>query len=186
MKFASVTRNLAVLAVAGLVPVAFASGSSRDHASVQKEAVKLIAVIEDASKMISYHTNTLASFAGTLNYSRDTHVHYLEKIKEQINNRLRPAAVRLAAIQPQLPDWKQDNIDRILAAARALAQDTNAAITVKVNTSPLLSGVNPEYRKLLARMSTSATDLSKTSDAAGSYVAARMKAADVGVSVPGL
>ena len=91
---------------------------------------------------------------------------------------------RLNEIQPQLPEWKQQSIEKMLESAKALAADTNTAILTKndAGTKPL--AMNADYKELLTRIYGHAEDLVKTSDAAGTYAAARLKAAEAGVKVP--
>jgi hypothetical protein len=46
--------------------------------------------------------------------------------------------------QPQLPDWKQRAVDRMLGAAKALAADTNDAILAKNDAGPAPPMMNAE------------------------------------------
>ena len=118
--------------------------------------------------------------------SHGTHHDYLNRMKSQVNEELQPALVRLAEIQPELPEWKQTVIDTMLDSARNLAVNLNGAIVSKKDAGPMLTPLNAEYRDLIERVTDHAEALVKTSDAAGDYAAAETKAAEAGIEVPGL
>ena len=91
---------------------------------------------------------------------------------------------RLNEIQPELPEWKQQSIDKMMTAAQALAADTQAAIVEKNENGTVPMVMNTEYRDLISRIEEHASSLVRTSDAAGDYAAARLKAMEVGVKIP--
>jgi hypothetical protein len=109
---------------------------------------------------------------------------HLSKIRDLVNDGLQPALTRLTEIQPQLPDGKQQSIDRMLEAAQTLAADTNDAILTKNESGAVPPALNAEYKNLLERIDQHAEFLVKTSEAAGDYTSARRKAHQAGLLVP--
>jgi hypothetical protein len=173
-----------MLAVAALLPSAFAGSPTAEQVQLHKEGLQLIRQVEEAARDVRYNAGRLNSFTSTNLISKWTHLHHLDEIKSLVNEGLRPAMARLTEIQPQLPEWKQQSIDKMLAAARALAADTESAILSKNDAGAVPPVLNAEYKALVNRMYAHAEALVKTSDAAGTYAAARLKAAEAGVSVP--
>jgi hypothetical protein len=182
MKNASITRRLSLLAVVGLLPAGLVADNN--SAQMQKEGIQLIRQVEEVARDVRYNAQRLNSFAKDIQLSKWTHYHHLEQIKGLVNDGLRPALTRLVQIQPQLPDWKQESIDRMFEAARTLAADTNSAILTKNDAGVVPPALNTEYHDLIARINEHAEILVKTSDAAGTYAAARLKADEAGVKVP--
>lgn len=72
----------------------------------------------------------------------------------------------------------------MLDAAKTLAADTNSAILTKNDAGTVPPAMNAEYKDLVTRIYEHAETLVKTSDAAGTYASARLKAAEAGVKVP--
>ena len=72
----------------------------------------------------------------------------------------------------------------MLDAAKTLAADTNSAILAKNENRNIPPAMNTEYKELVTRIHEHAENLVKTSDAAGTYASARLKAAEAGVKVP--
>jgi hypothetical protein len=101
-----------------------------------------------------------------------------------VNEGVQPAPTRLTEIRPQLPGWKQQSVEKLFDAAKALAADTSSAILTKNETGTTPLAINAEYKSLVAKMYEHADALVKTSDAAGTYAMARMKASEVGLQVP--
>ncbi|SRR5579883_326042 len=133
---------------------------------------------------VSYHADRLNSFTRSMQISKWTHVHHLDQVKSRVNEGLRPALARLEEIQPQLPEWKQEAIDKMIEASKALAADTNDAILAKNEAGTTPPAMNPEYKGLVARLDAHSKVLVTTSDAAGAYAAARLKAHEAGIEVP--
>jgi hypothetical protein len=173
-----------MLAVLGLAPAATFTAQASHHLAEQKEAVELMRQLEEVGRDVRYHAGRLNSFGSSLLTSRWTYLHHMEQIKSLMNDGLRPALTRLAELQPHLPEWKHQSIDKMLEAAKALAADTNAAILTKNNAGPAPLAMNAEYRALVNQMYQHAVVLVKTSDAAATYATARMKAAGAGVKTP--
>lgn len=184
MKSLSIARRVSMAAVLGLLPAAFASAEMKNQTATMKEGVQLIGQLEEVARDVRYNAERLVSFKTTMQISRWTHVHHLDQIKSLINEGLRPALDRLTEIQPELPSWKQQSIDTMLDAARTLAADTQAAFFAKKEAGALPPAMNPEYRELVTRVYEHADNLVKTTDAAGDYARARMKAAEAGIEVP--
>lgn len=180
----SITRRVSMLAVIALVPSAFAASATMEQLAMEKEGVQLIRQVEEVARDVRYNAGRLTSFTSNLQINKWTHVHHLDQIKSLVNEGLRPAMARLTEIQPQLPDWKQQSIDKMLEAAKTLAADTNDAILTKNDAGAVPPAMNAEYKKLVSRIDEHAEALVKTSDAAGTYAAARLKAAEAGVQVP--
>jgi len=101
-----------------------------------------------------------------------------------VNDGLRPTLTRLTEIQPQLPAWHQDAIDQMLASARALAAATNLAILNLNDASATAPFIDPEYRRLVARIYEHSDSLVNASDAAGDYAAAYRLAVEAGLKMP--
>jgi hypothetical protein len=184
MMFPSITRSVSMLAVLAAVPAAFAAGVSQERVALEKEAVQLIRQLEEVGRDVRYHAGRLNSFSDSIRISRWTHAHHLEQIRSLVNEGLKPALTRLTEIQPQLPEWKRDSIDKMVAAARTLAAGANSAIVSKNETGPGLLMLNAEYKRSVTAMYEHAQALVTSSDAAGSYALARLKATEAGLKVP--
>ena len=184
MMFRSTFRNVSMLAVIGLLPSAFAASATEEQIKMQKEGIELIRQTEEVARDVRYNAGRLNSFSTTLLTSKWTHVHHLVQIESLVNEGLRPALARLAEIQPQLPEWKQQSIDKMLEAARMLAADANLAIVAKREAGTVPPAMNTEYKASIARIYEHAEALVKTSDAAATYAIARLKADEAGVKVP--
>ena len=178
------TRRVSMLAAFALVPSAFAAGVTVEQVEMEKEGVQLIRQVEEVARDIRYNAGGLNSFTTDMRISKWTHVHHLEQIKSLVNEGLKPAVTRLTEIQPQLPDWKQQSIDRMFESAKALAADMNDALLAKNEAGTVPPAMNAEYKGLVTKIYGHAEALVKTSDAAGTYAAARLKAHEAGVKVP--
>ncbi len=71
----------------------------------------------------------------------------------------------------------------MIASAKALAADVTDAFLAKKEAGVVPPAMNPEYKSLVVRIYEHADALVKTSDAAGNYAAARLKAHEAGVKV---
>jgi hypothetical protein len=184
MLLTSITQRAAKLLVVSLMPIALAFSEIPKKTDIQKEAIQLIGKLESTSREIRNQADRLEGLNRDSLISPLTHHHHLSKIKELVNDELNPALVRLTAIQPDLPAWKQQAIDEIVTRAKALATDTNAAITNKNETKYLPAALNYDYTALIASINEHAQALVETSDAAGDYAKAYFKASDAGLDVP--
>jgi hypothetical protein len=181
---ATITRRLSMLAALALVPSAFAASVTREQLEMEKEGVQLIRQVEEVARDVRYNAGRLNSFTTDMRISKWTHVHHLEEIKSLVNDGLKPALTRLTEIQPQLPDWKQQSIDKMFESAKALAADMNDAFLAKKDAGTVPPAMNADYKGLVTRIYGHAEALVKTSDAAGAYASARLKAHEAGVKVP--
>ncbi len=184
MNFATITRCVSVLAAFALLPGSLWADHHEQQVAMEKEGVQLIRQLEEVARDVRYNADRLNSFTRNMQVSKWTHVHHLNEIKNLVNEGLQPALTRLTEIQPQMPDWKQRSIDQMLESAKALAADTNDAILTKNESGALLPAMNAEYKDLVDRIYGHAETLVKTSDAAGNYAAARLKAQEAGVKTP--
>ena len=103
-------------AVAGVMstPTAARAGdwSSTHTATIEQSAADLVGEIERVSHDIRYHLERLDGFTRHVGISTATHVHHLHQARMLVNEQLRPAVVRLADMQSELPSWKQASINR--------------------------------------------------------------------------
>lgn len=184
MNVGTITRSVSMLAAFALIPSAFATSATVEQRGMEKEGVQLIRQVEEVARDVRYNAGRLNSFTKTMQISKWTHYHHLEQIKSLVNDGLRPALARLEEIQPQLPEWKQQAIDNMIESAKALAAHANDAILTKNEARAIPPAMNPEYKNLVTRIYEHAEALVKTSDAAGTYAEARLKAHEAGVKVP--
>ena len=185
MLLKSINRRVSLLAVLGLLPVVtFAAVETKEQSEVEKEGVQLVGQLEDVARDVSYNTDRLNSFTNYPQISTWTHYHHLAEIKSLVNDGLRPALKRLTEIQPQLPAWQQDSIDKLINSAEALAADTNSAIFAMREAGAVPPVLNAEYKELISRMHEHSKALVQTSDAAGNYATAHREALEAGLEVP--
>lgn len=167
------------VALVGLTAVAAQSRGAIDHTpsqiAVEREAVEMIAQVEEVARDVSYHAGRLRDLATTASVSRWSHYSHLDGIKTLVNDGLRPALARLTAIETQLPEWKQEAVDRMIADAKRLADDTSSAYIAKAKRGDLPAVMNDEYRGFIAGVASHSAALVKTADAAHSYGAAHLK-----------
>jgi hypothetical protein len=180
----TITRRVSTLAAFALVPSAFATSVTVEQLEMEKEGVELIRQVEAVARDVRYNAGRLNSFTTDMRISKWTHVHHLDQIRSLVNEGLKPALTRLTEIQPLLPDWKQQSIDKMFESAKALAADMDDALLAKKEAGAVPPAMNAEYKALVTRIYSHSEALVKTSDAAGSYAAARLKAHQAGVKVP--
>lgn len=156
---------------------------THEQVAVEKEAIGLVEQVEEVGRDVLYHTERLAAFAQNPEISRWSHYHHLDEVKAVVNDNLRPALKRLTEIQTLLPEWKQDSIDRMLAAARELAADATSAFVTKTENPKVPAALNDDYKKFVNGMATHADALVRTADAAHTFAAAHLKAVEAGLSV---
>lgn len=180
----TMTRSMSMLAAFALIPSAFADSVTAEQLELEREGVQFIRQVEEVARDVRYHAGRLNSFTSNIKTTRWTHIHHLDQIKSLVNDGLRPAMLRLDAIQPQLPGWKQQSIEKMMEAAKALAADLNDAILAKNEAGVVPPAMNAEYKSLVTRIYGHAEALVKTSDVAGNYAATQLKAHEAGVKVP--
>ena len=186
------TRLMAVtvaLTVAGVVstPVRARAGdwSPLPAMTTEQSAADLVGTIERVSHDIRYHLERLDGFARHVGISTATHVHHLHQARMLVNEQLRPAVVRLADMQSELPSWKQASINRLIEASRMLAADLNSAIVAKAESDGRLAVLHADYRAHISSTLGHARSLVSTADAAHEYATARLKATQAGLPVAG-
>jgi hypothetical protein len=179
-----IKRRVPMLATFAMLPgILLAAIPTPQHIELQKEGIQLIGQVEASARDIRSHAAHLDSLSTNLRSSRQTHYDYLSRIRSSVNDALRPAVERLAEIQPELPEWKQQSIHTMINGAAELAAHATEAITT-ASDGPAHPAMNIEYKELVTRVYEQADSLVKTSDAAGDYGSARLKALNAGVRVP--
>jgi hypothetical protein len=163
-----------------------AVGPSDDRArqvALEREATEYVERVDEIGRAVQFHVGRLELMVNDASISRWSHYDHLESIKSLINRDLRTALERLTVIQKKLPDWKQESIDRMIAAARDLAADTSSAFFTK-NARPMVPPVmNKDYAQLVSNLSSHAAALVTTADAAHAYALAHWKATAAGLPV---
>ena len=184
MMFKSISRSISLLAIAGLLTAGFAAAepSKAQRLEVQKEGIELIGQLEDVARDVHFNADRLNSLGHTS--SKFSRQHHLMQIRELVNDGLQPALKRLTEIQPELKEWHRDVIDKMLASAKALAADTNAAILNQNEKGTVPTAINPEYKQMVSRIAEHAETLIKTSDAAANYATAHQQAEEAGLKLP--
>ena len=162
-------KSISILVISSLAPIAFAASPSEKQIELQKEGIEMIGQVADSARDIRYQADRLKSFTRSIMISKWTHHHHLLEIKSLVNDGLQPALQRLTEIQPQLPDWKQQSIDDMMVAAKALAGDANSAILSKKDAGTVPPALNSEYKDLVGKIYQHADTLVKTADAAMAY-----------------
>jgi hypothetical protein len=181
----SITRHAPLLAAFAMFPALLpASTPSQRHQEMQREGIQLVSQVEESAREIRYHADHLDALANSMQASRQTHKGHLMRIRDSVNDRLRPALQRLAEIQTELPEWKQQSIQGMHTDAAALAAHVSGAIAQAHDSIPAQPAMNAEYKRFVSSVYTQAGSLLKTSDAVGEYSSALLKAQDAGVTVP--
>jgi hypothetical protein len=168
------TKNLVKVAALTVLAAGLVSAQSKEKLALEKEGIELIKQLEDVGNEIKYHGEHLEVFSRTPGISKWSHWHHLMEVKHLVNEGLQPALSRLVEIRPQLPEWKQPSIDKMLAAAKEMAADTNNALLA--SKSPAVPLMNAAYRDFVARVVQHADSLGKTADAAVDFAEAQLKA----------
>lgn len=182
-----IAQRASGLAAFAMAPaLLLASVPSPQQVQLHREGIQLIGQVEESARNIRSHAAHLDSLTKNMGSSRQIHHGYLEQIKSSVNDGLRPALERLAVIQPELPQWKQQGIQQMIDKAASLATHANGAILESKGGGPVPHAMNVGYKDLVSRVYTQADSLVKTSDAVGDYSSARLKAHDAGFEVPQL
>lgn len=178
------TRALmGVLLAATTATVSAAPPAGDPQIALEREATELVGQVAEVGHDVRYHAERLGHLAANPSVSPWSHFHHLEGIKAEVNDALRPALTRLTEIQQRLPDWKQDSIDRMMAAAQALSADTSSAFFSGQSNLRRPPSMNDDYLRLLKDVSAHAQTLVTTADAAHGYAVAHLKAAEAGLAV---
>ena len=176
-------RNAArALAISLMLPL-FAAAELPQQTQARKEALQLTRSIEQTSRKIQRDADDLG-MGHRSQFSNRSHNIKLQRIKAHINEQLKPAFDRLAALQPQLPEWKQGAVDQMRTSAVSLAASTNEAI-LKLNNNQIgrPAALNPEYGELVASMASHADSLVQLADATSDYSGAQLKGHEAGLPI---
>lgn len=175
-------KNAALATSIGLLLPLFAVAELPHQTTARKEAIQLSRTIENTSRKIHHETENLANAQRNPQMSRLSHQIQLERIKSLINGQLKPAFDRLAEIQPHLPEWKQTAVDQMRTSAASLASSTNEAILNR-NANSIPAVLDPNYRDMIANMTTHADNLVQIADATSDYSSAQLKGNQAGLSI---
>jgi hypothetical protein len=183
MNHKSIARSVSVITALALVPASYLRGATKEQVELETEGTRLIQQVKDVARSTKYNAEQLASFLRAGQVSKWSHRHHLHEIKVLINEGLQPALKRLTEIQPQLPEWKQQSIDKMMESAAALADDASSTIITQNEAGEVPSVLNTQYKDLVSKMINHAETLVKTSDAASAYAEARLKADAAGLNL---
>jgi hypothetical protein len=178
----TMTAMMTMLTLTVTTP-AWADDHDARTVALEKEATAHIEEVEEVSRDVQYHARRLEALATNATVSRWSHYHHLDAIKSLVNESLSPTITRLSELQNQLPEWKQDSIDRMMSSARMLASDASSAFFAKNDDPRLPAILNTDYQKFITGMVSHADALVTTADAAYSYARAHLKAAEAGLQV---
>jgi hypothetical protein len=154
-----------ILALAAIVlvgtGVVFASPSPPSATYSSGRASMLLAEIQKESTELRRHADTLGSFAGSPQYSWQSHLFYLNKVKGHINA-VGERTAELQQIRYAVLPWQQQAITEVTSHAAKVAASTQAAIVyLNENQSRLLVS---EYGDHLTTITDSSQDLKQTVD----------------------
>lgn len=176
--------TLAISAAALLFPATLVVAETSNQVAVKKEGIELTARVEKAARVIQNEADHLSAMRNNSHIAKRTHQHRLQKIANQVNGELKPSLERLAEIQPDLPQWKQQAIDEMRSSAVELAANTNAAIlnrNAATHNVPALMDAN--YGQLLQNMTVHSERLTEVADATGDYAEAQLQGTDAGLAI---
>lgn len=172
------------LTAALLLPAAFVAGETGNQNQTRKQAVQLVERLEGAARKIHAESDHLQSMQRNNSISNHSHQSSLHVIATQINEDLGPTLDRLAELQPQLPQWNQQAIQKMRTSAANLAANTNAAILNRNEAGshrPVI--LDSEYGQLLQNINGQADALVQMADATADYGGAQLKGHRVGLAI---
>lgn len=176
--------TLALTAAALLFPASLAVAETSDQVAVRKEGIELTERVEKAARVIQNEADRLSVMRNNSNIAKRTHQHHLQKIANQVNEELKPSLERLAEIQPDLPQWKQQAIDEMRSTAVELAANTNAAILNRNAAAQYVPArMDANYGQLLQNMAAHSERLTEVADATGDYAEAQLQGAAAGLAI---
>jgi hypothetical protein len=132
-----------------------------DVAYLSGRASALLAEIKKEAAELKLHADTLGSFAGSAQYSWQSHAHYLNRVKDHVNA-VGKRTAELQQIRYAVLPWQQQAITEVTTHAARVAASTQAAI-VYLNENKGRHFV-PEYRDHLTAIADSSMDLKDTVD----------------------
>jgi hypothetical protein len=143
-----------------------------DVAYLSGRASVLLAEIKKETAELNLRADTLGNFAGSPQYSWQSHAHYLNRVKDNINA-VGKRTAELQQIRYAVLPWQQQAITEVTFHAAKVAASTQAAI-VYLNKNQGRYFV-PEYRNHLTTIADSSEDLKDTVDKFLDYEKAQQK-----------
>lgn len=180
----SIKKIVYALTIVLLLPATFLAGESNDKTRTRKEAVQLTKQVERASRQIHDESANLSAMQRNPHLSNRSHQHRLLMISHQVNNELNPALKRLAEIQPDLPQWNQQAIERMRLSAASIAFHANEAVLSRSGpgaTKPLM--LDQDYVRLVDNIGSHAEVLTQVADATVDYGTAQLKGHEAGLPI---
>lgn len=180
----SIPQIVYALTIVLLLPASLVASESNDQTRARKEAVQLTRQIESASRKIQDESAHLSAMQRNGQSSNRSHQHKLQAIANQVNEQLRPALMRLEEIQPDLPQWNQQAIERMRLSASNIAFHANEAVINRneARTSQPAS-FDTDYRRLVKNISDHADALTQVADATVDYGTAQLKGTQAGLPI---
>ncbi len=132
-----------------------------DLAYLSGRASMLLAEIKKEAAELTRHADTLRTFAGTPQYSWQSHTFYLNKVKGHINA-VGERTAELQQIRYAVLPWQEQAITEVTSHAAQVAASTQAAI-IYLNENQGRHFV-PEYRDHLTAIADSSDDMKQTVD----------------------
>jgi hypothetical protein len=180
----SIQHTVYAVTLALLLPAALMAGETSDQTKTRKEAIQLTQSIENSARKIQTESEHLAVMQKSGSISNFSHQYKLHTIATEINEQMQPALKRLAEIQPGLPDWNQQAVDRLRISAANLAANANAAVFNRGFAAPRQPIVlDTDYAQLLKNIGSQAKTLVQVADAAGDYGEAQLKGHRAGLAI---
>jgi len=182
MKF--IQPSVYALTIVLLLPASLVASESNDNIRVRKEAVQLTRQVESASRKIQDESAYLSAMQRNSQISNRSHQYKLQTIANQVKEQLRPALTRLAEIQPGLPQWNQQAIERMRLSASTIAFHANEAVLNRnAAGSSMPVSFDTEYRRLVENISNHADVLTQVADATVDYGTAQLKGTQAGLPI---
>lgn len=166
-----------------LLPASLVASETNDNTRARKEAVQLTRQIESASRKIQNESAHLSAMQRNNHVSSRSHQYRLQTIANQVNEQLRPALTRLAEIQPELPQWNQQAIERMRSSASTIAFHANEAVLNRNQAGSLPVSFDTNYGRLVKNISDHADVLTLVADATVDYGTAQLKGTQAGLPI---
>lgn len=130
-------------------------------AHLSGRASLLLAEIKKEAAELKLHADALGSFAGSPEYSWQTHARYLNRVKDNINA-VGKRTAELQQIRYAVLPWQKQAITEVTSHAARVAASTQAAIVyLSENKGRYFV---PEYRNHLTTIADSSDDMKQTVD----------------------
>jgi len=179
-----ISSTVFALGLALLLPATLMAGETSEQTKTRKEAVQLTQQIEGSARRIQNESEHLSVMQRGSSISNFTHQYKLHTIATEVNEQLQPALKRLAEIQPNLPGWHGDAVDRMRTSGANLAANANAAVLNRgLSGSRQPAVLDSEYGQLIQNINQQAKSLVQVADAAGDYGNAQLKGHGAGLAI---